>query len=110
MNRHRGAFVRVMAICALGTLAVVGWLLTRDRASFLAFVSADDTASYTDVVTHLRLTGQVLPSVRTLGYPLFLALTDLAAGTTHGPRLAIVVQLFLNLVAAGVLWRAMARL
>jgi hypothetical protein len=99
-----------LTACIAISLLVFAWLCSLDDGRFRAFVEAPDTSSYTDIALSLVATGILIPSPRTLGYPLFLALGYILGGTAYGLCLIIAVQLLLNLVFAWVCWRLLERL
>jgi hypothetical protein len=84
-------------------------LFAQGHMAFRSFVSVPDSATYDVVARNLVATGTLMPTHRTLGYPLFLSSTYLIAGDRHGPHLAIAIQLILNVVLGIGCWRLLQR-
>lgn len=94
-----------LAIWTVIELAVFTWLCSFGSSLFFESVSTPDSTEYHVVAQHLAGEGHLIATYRTLGYPFFLSLTYLVAGTTYGPHLAIGIQLILNLVLSAGCWR-----
>jgi hypothetical protein len=96
-------------VWVLVEVALFIYLCARGHMAFLSFVSVPDSATYDVVARNLVATGTLIPTHRTLGYPLFLSSTYLIAGDRHGPHLAIAIQLILNVVLGIGCWRLLER-
>jgi hypothetical protein len=102
--------LRTLTACGVISLLVFVWLYSLDGGAFRALVETPDTSSYTDVALTLTATGTLIPSPRTLGYPLFLALGYIIAGSTYGLYLIVAAQLLLNLVFTWGCWKLLVHL
>jgi hypothetical protein len=92
---------------AAGVEAIAFAALGRSSAAeFQAAVSTDDSAGYIEVARGL-MDGRLIASPRTLGYPLYLAACGLFDGSF---RLAIALQLVVNLAVTVAAWRLFGRL
>src|SRR4029453_18785530 len=80
------------------------------RPAFLDFLSTPDTPGYLRVAEQLAPNFTLVPSHRTLGYPLVLALSRLVGGTNNGYYIVIILQLILNLGFTLGCWRLLWRL
>src|SRR6185503_16193957 len=86
----------LFGMVGLGAAALL-FLVAGGLDRFSTLVSTPDTAMYVNVARGFA-EGHFVPSVRTPGYPLFLAPAYFLGGTRFGPVFAIVLQLALNLV------------
>jgi hypothetical protein len=103
-------FPRWLLLCMVGLeTAALLFLVAGGLDRFSILVSTPDTAKYVNVARGFA-EGHFVPSVRTPGYPLFLAPAYFLGGTRFGPVFAIVLQLALNLVFVWMVWRLVGRI
>jgi hypothetical protein len=96
--------------CFLVELAIFLWLCSLDRVVFAEFVTSPDSGTYASVARDIVRDGVLVPSPRTLGYPLFLALGYLIGGLTYGSYVVIGFQLILNLIFTYCCWGLLEKL
>jgi hypothetical protein len=94
-----------LAACAAIEIVFFVWLSSLGVNEFLAFVSSADTPSYLAIAQGLVEKRDLVPSPRTLGYPLFLVLGYIIGGKTHAMHVVIAAQLLLNLLMTWGCWR-----
>lgn len=90
-------------------LAFFIWLCSLDGDAFRAFVWAPDTGSYVEIALAIVNKGELIPSPRTLGYPLFLVPGYLIGGSEYGPHVAIAFQFLINLVLCFGCWKLLQK-
>jgi len=96
------------AVIELALFVPVAALL--DHEHFVWSVSCADTPLYIKACKDLLATGSYpLDTVRTVGYPLFLAGAFLLGGEAHGYQVAVALQLVLNLAFLWLIWRLVER-
>ncbi|MCD6364479.1 MAG: hypothetical protein J7M14_01255 [Planctomycetes bacterium] len=102
-----GWYLLVLGILEAGLFLV---LISRDPEDFRRLVWRPDTETYVSLAKSIVETGRAIPSIRSLGYPLFLSGCMLLGGPVYYPHVAVAVQLELNLVLAAFVWRLLAGL
>jgi hypothetical protein len=108
--RDSSVIFKIVAGTTLIESAVGFWLWQQGWNTFAQFVLTPDTPGYVGIAQHLAETFTLLPSPRTLGYPLFLAVGELLAGRDYGSYLAVAIQLVLNILMTVVCWKMLERL
>lgn len=96
-----GLFLAFVAI----EIGVFAWLCSLPHEGFESFVVEPDTRGYLALAKALLETGTLIPSGRTLGYPLFLCLCFSVGGDQYGYHIAIGLQLVANLGFSLLVWR-----
>lgn len=101
---------RIIVVAAAVEIVVFAWIASWGVESFHAAVSSPDTPEYLQVARALADRGVLIPSRRTLGYPLFLALGYALGGVGYGTRIVVALQLALNLLFVRLCWKLLQRL
>lgn len=106
----RTTVLRLLAVCAGVELLLFLILVAFGREGFFAFISTPDTGGYLRLAEHVADNFTLTASERTLGYPLFIALANLAVGRLDAPYVVIGVQLLINLGFTWGCWRLLQKL
>jgi hypothetical protein len=110
MEARRRWLAGTLLALAVVEAVLLGWLGGEGREGFRRLVCLDDSTIYLEVARALAATGRLIPSIRTPGYPAFLASAFAIAGPDAGLFLAITLQLTLNLLFAFLVWRLIENL
>jgi hypothetical protein len=105
-GRRLVVVLAVLTVIAAVVLAAFAW---DGSERFDAAVSLGDTSSYIHLA-HAIARGELPPSRRTVGYPLFLAAAYALGGQTYGLHVAVAGQMLLLVLMAGMTAGLMRRL
>lgn len=106
---ERRALILTLLVWAILEFTVYGVLVSRGSSEFHRFVSASDTGTYARPATAMAFHGTMVPSNRTLGYPIVLASFLWIGGAQYGYHLMIAAQLLMALGLGFGTWRLTGR-